>query len=55
MTHIGYAKPQTFIAFEAVDTITGLELTKSFYPLLGFCRLQGSTHTFIGWITPTPS
>lgn len=27
MTHIGYAKPKAFIAFEAVDTITGLELT----------------------------
>jgi|ADurb_Gly_02_Slu_FD_contig_123_3325_length_1154_multi_197_in_0_out_0_1 hypothetical protein len=27
MTHIGYAKPKAFIAFEAFDTITRLELT----------------------------
>lgn len=27
----------------------------SFYPLLNFCRLQGSTHIFIGWGMPTPS
>ncbi len=27
MTHIGYAKPQTFIVLEAIDTITRLELT----------------------------
>lgn len=30
------------------------KLIKSFYPLVNFCRLQGTTHIFIGWITPTP-
>jgi len=28
---------------------------KFYDPLLDFCRLQGSTQTLIGWITPTPS
>jgi len=56
MTRIGYVKPQAFIALEAFDTTTRLEVNQVF---LSSCELLPTTrffaHILIGWINANAS
>ena len=55
MTRIGYAKPQMFVILEALVTTARPSCdTRSNYSLTGFGQLQGSTHTFTGWVPAPP-